>query len=246
MGHHIRIASLAMAVSVVLGAAQAGAATVELPLTGIRGGSFIQNYFVGGKDSAATDPTGPTLGFTFSSNAEAQSDTTGTKAGHFESNPSGLSEVLYFAGSSGATFTAAYMNYATGFDALSFNYSFSNNNNATLPEFAYVYSGQNGTGSLLDTINLTPGATTVPCKGAVGDSYCTWQSVSTGTFAGVGQSVVFSSASGGAGTSTLTPVTITEFDGLTVTPVPLPAAAWLMVSGVAGLFGFARRRAAAV
>ena len=58
MIHHIRIASLAMAVSVVLGAAQAGAATVELPLTGIGGGSFIQNYFVGGKDSAATDPTG--------------------------------------------------------------------------------------------------------------------------------------------------------------------------------------------
>jgi hypothetical protein len=243
MSHHIRSASLAMAVSVVLGAAQAGAATVQLPLTGIRGGDTILNYFVGGQDQ--TNETGPNLGFTFSSNAEAQSNTTGTKAGHFENNPSGLSEVLYFAGSSGPTSTAAYMNYAGGFDALSFNYSFSNNNNGTLPEFAYVYSGQNGTGSLLDTINLSPAAATVACAVHL-DSYCTWQSVSTGTFAGVGQSVVFSSASGGAGTSTLTPVTITEFDGLTVTPVPLPAAAWLMLSGVAGLFGFARRRAAAV
>jgi hypothetical protein len=244
MIHHIRIASLAVAVSVVLGAAQAGAATVSLPLTGIRGGDFIQNYFVGGQDS--THETGPNLGFTFSANAEAQSDTTGTAAGHFEHNPSGLSEVLYFAGSSGANSTAAYMNYATGFDALSFNYSFSNNNNAALPEFAYVYSGLNGAGSLLDTISLTPGAVTAPCTGNHLDSYCTWQSVSTGTFAGVGQSVVFSSATGGAGTSTLTPVTITEFDGVAVTPVPLPATAWLMLSGVAGIFGFARRRAAAV
>jgi hypothetical protein len=36
-----------------------------------------------------------------------------------------------------------------------------------------------------------------------------------------------------------------EFDGLQLTPVPVPAAAWLLLSGAAGLAGSGRKSRAA-
>jgi hypothetical protein len=88
----------------------------------------------------------------------------------------------------------------------------------------------NGTGSLLDTITLTPVASPVACN-THGDAYCNW-SVGMATGFGTAESVTF----GANATSSLT-----EFDDVQLA-VPLPAAAWLMLSGVAGLVGVARRR----
>jgi hypothetical protein len=187
------------------------------------------------------DGVGPNLGFTFSSNATAQSASAGG-TGRVENNPvPSLGDVLYF---SASTSTPAYMNYAGGFNSLSFDYSYASNTGAN--GYAYLYSGLNGTGSLLDTISLAPATSNINTCTVHTDSYCTWQAVSSGSIGGVAESVVFSGVSGGAGTTTAPPTPLTEFTGLTVTPVPLPAAAWLMLSGLVGLAAFKGRRRVAV
>jgi hypothetical protein len=242
MQNQFRCLSLAVAVSIGLGGAGAHANTVTLPLSGIHTGADIGTYFDGGSDSVPTDGTGPNLGIAFSSNATAQKagDSQASGDGKFENNPSGQGEILYF---SSSNTTAAYMNDAAGFTGLSFNYSYSNNSGAAGE--AYLYSGLNGTGTLLETLSLSPAATSVGCAART-DAYCTWSSASTGTAAfGTAESVVFAAAGlTAAPSATGSPTIVTEFDGVAVTPVPLPAAAWFLVSGFSGLAGFARRRRA--
>lgn len=242
MGRKYRLALLAGAVAVALGAGGAQASTLLLPLStsSIHTGDDIENYFNGGTDSTGQGP-GTDLGIGFSSNASVQAAGTSaaTGDGKFENNPSGQNEILYFTSSSS---TASYINYAAGFSGLNFNYSFSNNTNSGATEYAYLFSGVNGSGTLLDSVALTPAGTTVACKNA-GDAYCTWSIASTGsTNFGTAESVVFATTA--SATTTGTPVTITEFDGVTLTTVPLPAALWLMLSGLGGLLPLARRRAA--
>ncbi len=167
MNSKIKFASVAAAIAVVLGAvSSAGAATVTLPLGPIHTGDDIGNYFNGGTDSTGEGP-GTNLGFGFSSNATAQKagNSQATGDGKFENNPSGQTEILSFSFSNA---TSAYINYAAGFSALSFNYSYSNNNPGTTDVHAYLFSGTNGTGTLLDTLTLTPGGTPVACTGRRG------------------------------------------------------------------------------
>jgi hypothetical protein len=235
-----KLASLTIAVCAALGAASAAeAATITLPLGPIHTGDDILNYFNGGTDSGGEGP-GTNLGIGFSANAEAQK--TGTSAatgdGKFQNNPSGQSEILNFAFSNS---TAPYINYAAGFSSLSFAYSFSNNSIGTGTENAYIYSGVNGSGTLLDTISLAPAATTTACT-LPGYSFCTWSMATTGALSQTAESVVFGSSA--TPTATGTPVDITEFDDVQLTPVPLPASIWLLLGGFGGLAGWARRRTA--
>jgi hypothetical protein len=243
MNRSLNLACIAAALALSLGVSTSQASQVTLPLgTGstlysggnvLTSGNQIENYFNGGDDSGGQGP-GPTLGFTFSGNADALK--AGPSYGKFLNNPSKASEVVSFVSSSS---TAAYVNYSPGFSQLSFNYSYSGNNPGATDVTAYFFSQANGGGTLLGSDALAPGGTTAPCSG--GNAYCTWESVSLAA-GGAAESVLF--ATSPTATTTASPATLIEFDGITVTPVPLPASLWLMIGGIGGLIGYGRRRTA--
>jgi len=87
-----------------------------------------------------------------------------------------------------------------------------------------IYSGINGTGTLLGTIFLAANAQ----NGCSDSAFCHWDLVSL-SFSGIAQSIQFGSAAGAG------------FDNVSVNAVPLPAAVWLVLSGLGGL-GFMRRK----
>jgi len=121
----------------------------------------------------------------------------------------------------GAVGSNAALNLATGFTGdVSFWYS------STAETTVSVFSGLNGGGSLLATFAL--GANAQACGPEV--PYCNWEFTSQ-NIAGIGKSIQFGSAASVAG-----------FDNVTINEVPLPAAAWLMLSGLGGLGVFSRRK----
>lgn len=111
------------------------------------------------------------------------------------------------------------LSVAAGFSgAVSFSYSATANTTVTL------FSGLNGTGVELATFNLA--ATNGACSEEL--PFCSWNLASL-NIAGVAHSIQFGGSAGVAG-----------FDNITIAPVPVPAAGWLMLSALGGL-GMARR-----
>jgi hypothetical protein len=237
----IRSASIAAAVALGLGAGVAHASSIELNQTGqLHSGSYLDNYYIGGYagNTYTSGPLngnvqygpGPNEGFAFSSNANVQSS--GTNQGKFENLPTGdldgNTQILFFSGLGGAT-TTDTIDFATGFNGITFNYSLDGNSSA-YNDTASVWSGQNGTGLLLGTINLAASGTPVACSSRQ-DSYCTWSGARL-NLPVAAESITFGAANGAASNI--------EFDAVTVSPVPLPAAALLLLSGLGGIGGLGR------
>jgi len=116
------------------------------------------------------------------------------------------------------------MNVAEGFAGdVSFYYSASENT------FVNIFSGLNGSGTLLATFALAANAQ----DGCSDSAYCNWDYVSQ-SLADVAHSIQFGDAAGVAG-----------FDNVSVAPVPLPGAGVLLLSALGGLGTRLRRRKAA-
>ena len=105
-----------------------------------------------------------------------------------------------------------------------------------------VFSGLNGSGDLLASVTLmdnwqnncsnsSEGVAALSGGGGGSDNtYCNWE-LSTLPFGDVARSIVFSGAAGKV-----------LFDNLSLEPVPLPAAVWLLASGLLGFAAVRRRR----
>jgi hypothetical protein len=192
----------------------AHAATV-LTFEGLGDGASVGNFYNGGG--------GPNYGITFVG-ATALIDSDAGGSGNFANEPS-PNTIMYFPGVSSAT-----MNVPLGFTmGLAFYYS------ASSPGQVDVYSGLNGSGSLLATISFVAQASDNGCTGDPTGLFCNWSPVGVG-FSGIAQSVVFS----GLGD-------LIGFDNITLgdsTPggvVPEPTTLLLTGSGLA-LAGWLRRR----
>ncbi len=113
---------------------------------------------------------------------------------------------------------------ANGFaGTLSFSYS------SAAATSIRLFSGLDGTGDLLSTIELDQNANNGGCASSV---LCFWDTVSL-EFGGIARSITFGDA-----------VEVAGFDNVTVNAVPLPAAGWLLMSALGGIGAWSRRRRA--
>ena len=215
-------------------AAPASAAVIYLDFEGIapypnNNNVLINEYYNGG--AASNGNIGPNYGVEFTSAAQLLClNTAGTVCSNTSRGglgiPTSQRGAMYFPGAN------PIMNVAAGFDT---GFSFVYSAPYTAGTSVSVYSGLNGTGTLLGsmTLSLTPAA---GCDYSIanGAGYCPFAAAGL-TFAGVAQSVVF----GG-------PVNTQVFDDITFGSampggVPEPATWALLIAGF-GLVGTAARR----
>ena len=194
-----------------------------ITFNGLQDMQQVGNFYNGGGPSNV-----PNLGISFSSNfyglrSECATGSTigncipgGQGSGAFLPDPT-QTPAIFILGTPG-TMATGYMNVTGGFSSgINFLYT------AAFKETFTVWSGANGTGTVLATLTLNPnnGA----CAG--GPAYCNWTSVGV-AFSGTAGSVTFSGSANGIG---ITDVTL----GSNLSALPEPSSFWLLGSGLLGV-----------
>jgi len=202
-------------------AAQAG--TIVLTFEGLQNSEQVLNYYNGGFGGNGSGP-GPNFGITFGTDSLATVSQAAGGSGNFDGAT--MPTALFFLSGPGDI-----MNVSAGFTTgFSFFYS-----SPFYTGSATVYSGLNGTGTVLATLTLptTPDGTIYgpPCSGNY--DYCPWLPAGV-SFSGTAYSVDFSGTANYVG-----------FDNVTLgssVPSPEPGTLVMFGSGALGLAGPLRRK----
>ena len=214
--HYSKVLKAAIVVTGMLAATSASANVVALDFEGIGNLNPVGNFYNGG--------AGTNYGIQFSPDTLAVVDADAGGGGNFANEPS-PNTIMFFLNASNAI-----LDVATGFDTgFSFFYSSSTTANVN------VYDGLGATGNLLATLILEA-QHTQNCSGDPTGGFCNFSPIGV-MFDGIAKSIDF------GGTANFT-----GFDNITfgsaapgISPVPLPAAAWLFGSALLGFAGFKRR-----
>lgn len=189
---------------------------------GVLNNAPIGNFY-NGSGLAST----PNYGVTFSSNFYGLVSVYNGGSGAFLPTPT-TTPAAFINGTTGSMVTGV-MNVAPGFQN-GLNFFYSAGFAAGQSETVTIWSGANGTGTVLATITL--GNNNGACTGF--PSYCTWSNVGA-TFSGTAHSVTFSGPANELG---IADVTI----GGNLPAIPEPASIYLIGSGLAAIsLGKARR-----
>lgn len=176
--------------AVALAAGSPATAAITLTFEGVGDQASINDFYNGGTDSAGNSGTNYGINFTSASLGLIDSDAGGS--GNFANEPSANTIAFFLSG------TAATMNVAAGFDT-GFSFYYSAFQNA----FVTVYSGLNGTGTVLATLPLSLNFNNGGCVGDPTGQACHWDPIGV-TFAGIAHSVDFGGVANQAGFDNIT------------------------------------------